>query len=85
MYTLRTVFKENVQSNEHLGKHYTFVGKLESSEEFERTRALLQFNDDSNIYAFVTSEGGKEVYPLRNGFYYFIMTDGGKTFDNLTR
>lgn len=39
---------------------------------------------EDQIYAFVTSEGGKDVFPLYIRQKNFIMTDTGKTFSNLT-
>jgi hypothetical protein len=36
------------------------------------------------VYAFVTSEGGREIFPLYKRQRNYIMSESGATFSNLT-
>lgn len=86
MYTLRKIFKDGVEANIALGNSYNFVTKERSEEEFTKI-AKITFDtetEEERIYAFITSEGGKEFYPLFTNQLNFIMTDSGRTFANLT-
>lgn len=97
MYTLRQIetridSKANGGQAQHernvcLGREYSVINAVTSSEEFKKTFAHYwhkEYSEDSNTYCFVVSEGGMSIYPLIKGNLYFIMTENGKTFDNLT-
>ena len=85
MFILRRISGRGVQMNLNLGSSYTYVGKLENPEEFERT--LKEVFDNLNeeiIYAFVSDEDGRHIHPLYKGQKAYIMTESGKTFDNVS-
>jgi hypothetical protein len=85
MFILRRISGRGVQMNLNLGSSYTYIGKNENPEEFERT--LKEVFDNLNeeiIYAFVSDEDGKHIYPLYKGQKAYIMTESGKTFDNVS-
>ena len=85
MYTLRKITGEHVQINISLGKSYNYVGKLESPKEFERTleEIFKRLNEDI-IYAFISDEDGRNVYPLYSTQKNYIMSESGKTFANVS-
>ena len=94
MYTLRKIMPGKAQQNIGLGNVYTIVKRETEPEEFLKdydslynkpdNKTFTLENINSEIYALVTSEGGSEVYPLYKNEYYYIVTDTGKTFSNLT-
>lgn len=85
MYTLRTVFKDGTEGNTSLGNHYNFISKLNAPQNYSETSEnVFKGQEPEKCYAFIVTEGGKEILPLYKGHYYFIMTDSGKTFSNLT-
>lgn len=81
-----------------LGKSYTVVHRYfayESfAEDFKRffdRQHVADLDDDSKademtkqVYAFVGTEGGLDIYPLYLGQQAYIMTESGSTFSNLT-
>lgn len=85
MYTLRQINKKGVQANTNLGDHYHVVHR--GQEDFERSN-YVQKNKEllEKCFAIVIYAKGdyQEVWPLYEDFSYYIMTDTGKTFDNLT-
>lgn len=90
MFALRTIFKDGTQSNTDLGKHYLFVGKFESQEQFDITFYEFYEVEDidkelyNSVYAFVIGEGGRLVIPLYDDSHNYIMSDNGRTFANLS-
>ncbi len=93
MYTLRIVSDNGVQTNQALGQHYTLVHRFASSESFRGTfkdvfgmlhSADSTDQDSINCYAFLRSEGGAITIPLYMDERYYIMTESGKTFANLS-
>lgn len=94
-FILRSVFSDRTEQNKSLGGEYQFIHREINYSEFsnmfnalyERTHVA---DDDSEadintkqIYAFVVYDGGNTI-PLNKDIAYFIMTDGGKTFSNLS-
>lgn len=86
MYTLRVIYGDGTEVNIALGQHYTVVKKEISQEMFDKTIpfANAQTVVQEDTYAFITSEGGRSIHALHPGAHYFVMTDSGKTFSNLT-
>jgi hypothetical protein len=83
--------KSGVRSQDCLGNSYVSVMKDGSPEEFDKLLRYwngvepdVNFKDDGRIYGFITSDGGNEIHPLYVGDVYYIMTDNGTTFENLT-
>ncbi len=96
-FILRRISTRGVEMNFALGGKYTVVHKAEAPEEFHRdlrrhhgvydgnpVDSVSALPVDESIYAFVGSEGGLDIYPLYINQSNYIMTDGGKTFHNLT-
>lgn len=93
MFTLRRITKAGVQMNQAIGDSYTFVDREVCYDEFCRSFKHY-FNrdhvadldptaddDTRNVYAFV--EHVHFVQPLFKSQNNYIMTAGGKTFDNV--
>lgn len=98
MYTLRTIssLKKGVQHNQSLGEHYNFIHRDSNPEEFRKNYKVVfgkshvadsdtAANEHStNCYGFVVGNYGKDIWPLYKKDIYYVMTESGKTFCNLT-
>jgi hypothetical protein len=91
MYTLREVKKADRKAvcNTSLGNQYHLV--CNGSEGYEKIRnshflsmgfSRTETSSMKNPF-IIHSEGSKEIY-LYNGREYYIMTESGKTFENLS-
>lgn len=85
MFILRRILKDGVEINTSLGEDYVLVRRVENKDEFERTVKLWSESDTEDVYALITYDDGKKIMPLYDGGNYYIMTESGKTFDNVTR
>ena len=87
MYTLRIIFKNGVQSNECLGKHYNYIDKEVSPVDFKDAMERIFDNSAKHyedlVYAFVVHSDGSVIRPLYNEQKAYIMMNG-KTIDNLS-
>lgn len=84
MFILRKITGQGVEMNITLGQSYTYIGKIENPQEFDRTLTEIfkRINEDI-IYAFVSNESG-EAIPLYSTQRNYIMTESGKTFKNVS-
>lgn len=80
MFTLRKITQTGVEMNFNLGDSYTLVTKENSPEEFEKGLKEHLFYGD--IYAFVS--WNNEILPLYKNQKNYIVSESGKTYDNLT-
>lgn len=85
MYTLRRISGNGVEMNFALGDSYTVVSKQSAPEEFEKNmNDFVDAYPGGEIYAFVWTVNGTDVYPLFKGQQAYVMTPGGCTLSNLT-
>lgn len=96
MYTLTevSVENENVTFHQKLGERFSIIEREISQGEFERAYNSYYRSPENNlfkekdinkdIYCIVVSEGGKGVFTLSKKNFYYIVTENGKTFKNLT-
>jgi len=98
MYTLRRISKNDVEINFNLGNSYIVVKRESERSGSEFNKALASyykkkvgdtFNEKDKeeamrIHSFVYNDGSSELYPLWNEDKYYIMTENGNTFSNLT-
>lgn len=94
MYTLRTVEANQKQTNQLIGDLYSFVDRDSNEEEFSdifkdlfgkpHVADLDDTADDhtKNVYGFIQHLGC--TIPLYKENAYYIMTESGKTFSNLS-
>jgi len=73
--------------NLEIGSNYTLVSRTTNSRDFNRVFPIVfpesqSTEEEPECYAFVTN--GTVSLPLYRNQKNFIMTEGGKTFDNLT-
>lgn len=94
MYTLRTMTAENKQTNLAIGNVYSIICRDSNYDEFADT-FLLIFGlkhvadmDEGSVeitkscHGFVQIKG--DCIPLYKKNKYYIMTESGKTFSNLS-
>jgi hypothetical protein len=94
MYTLRRISGQGAEMNLSLGSTYTVIHRDTAYDlfrsDFERFFGKpyvsdIDHDDDiMRVYAFVASDGGKEIYPLYTGQQAYVMTESGATISNLT-
>lgn len=94
MYTLRKVTESNTQINLAIGDSYTYVNREQNYEDFKKDFynyfqknhiADLDETADKHtkeVFAFISFQG--QIYPLYKNDSYYIMTENGKTFSNLS-
>lgn len=84
-YNLRIVNKERIEINHILGDEYTIISKTKNKKRFTETIKLHCGNKvPDNIHSIVISSLGT-VFLLEKDCQYYIMTENGSTFSNLTR
>ncbi|HAY3545127.1 TPA: hypothetical protein JRX92_003528 [Elizabethkingia anophelis] len=94
MFVLRRVTGDGVEMNKVLGEGYNYVCRERNYDEFckmfekyfEKNHVAdldtESDNDTKNCYAFITSDG--HLQPLYKTQHNYIMTERGKTFDNVS-
>lgn len=86
MFVLRQITKDGQVSNLNLGDRYTYIDKENSIEAFNASVGRANSHpDQEKIFGLIAHENSSDIYPLYKGFNYYVMTDCGKTFENLTR
>jgi len=96
MFTLRTITLDGLECNQSIGDYYVYVSRERNYEAFSihfekyfemKHVADLDGTSDKytkETYGFLVYQGGSQTMPLYIGQKSFIMTDDGKTFDNIT-
>lgn len=92
MYTL-TEISEKGTTHQSLGCRFVVLERELCKVEFEKAyntfygnpeKILPEENINEQIYCLIVSENGKDILPLYKYNFYYIVTDNGKTFKNLT-
>jgi len=85
---LRTKFHDGYEVNRDIGKEYHLIGKEVSPAKFEESAKIVFKDNGSGLlddtYAFIVYKNGKHIDPLYKDFNYYILTEGGRLFANLT-
>ena len=84
MLILRRITSQGFESNNVVGDGYDLIHSVYNPEKFEEIKKIQQFNDPETIYAYLVYKNGSEVMPLRKLSNYYMMTDKGSTFANLS-
>lgn len=82
---LREFAPDGPKHNKDIGDHYVLID-FRVPDKFSET-SRIRFGDvptPENCYAFIIHSKGSEIIPLWKNSHYYIMTDGGQTFENLT-
>lgn len=95
MYTLRRVSGNGVVMNQDIGDSYTYISRETSYDDFCKAFkkvygkphvADLDDNSDDdtkNVFGFVSGKGGALLEPLRGNQRNSIITENGKTLEQL--
>lgn len=82
MFILRQITKDGQISNMILGDRYSLIRKESNPENFIDSIGLADTHpDQEKIFALLTNED--MLYPLYQDFYYYVMTESGKTFETI--
>jgi hypothetical protein len=84
MFYLRRISGNGIEMNFDLGNSYTLIDKEKNPNDFKMHEDHIG-GVDAKTYAFIACHSGSIVYQLYDGQLNYIMTEGGKTFSNLTR
>lgn len=85
MFILRKTGSDNSQINNSLGSFYILVESESSKELFKSTLKKLGIdNSDGKIYALISCKDGQKTHYLYKGINYYIMTESGNTFANVS-
>lgn len=87
MFILRRITGEGCECNTCLGESYHYVNSEVNKVEYERVFSNYFHGIEKppfEVYGFLIYDDGGETIPLHRPSRYYIMTDSGKTFANLT-
>jgi len=84
MFILRRITSEGFESNQCLGEVYDLISSIGNESKFKETQDLMKFTEIQEIFSFIVFKNGSEILPLYKKSSYYIMTETGKTFANLT-
>lgn len=98
MYTLRKIDQSDIEINFALGESYSLILRDKEKNAADFRSALFrhfgiskddpisseQILEGEKIYGFVFTEFGKMLM-LLNGCRYYVMTESGQTFSNVTK
>jgi len=85
MFILRQITKHGLESNLCLGERYQIAHKEHNTDEFERELGVtVTHPDQDDIHAIISYSNGSDSHPLYKNFYYYIMTESGRTFANVS-
>jgi len=84
MFILRRITSEGNESNQIIGDSYNEIHSTYNEAEFKKTEDLLLFPAREEIYAYIAYKEGSEIMPLYRKSNYYMMTENGVTFKNLS-
>lgn len=87
MFILRQIFKDGQTQNTCLGERYEVTDRRNDEGRFRQLLGrTVTHPDQEKVFAILSYDKGDkiETYPLYEGFSYYIMTESGRTFDNLS-
>lgn len=93
-FILRVIDSGGLESNESIGDHYSVINAFAQKEHFEESAksSFKGFKDvDQQVrdikeisHAIIVFNNGSEIRFLFKKHQNYIMTESGKTFDNLS-
>lgn len=84
MFILRRITSEGNESNQIVGDSYNEIHSIYNEKEFKETEELLLFPEKEEIYSYISYKAGSEVMPLYRKSNYYMMTENGVTFKNIS-
>jgi hypothetical protein len=85
MFILRRLTSQNAEINTILGETYNLIDRERNIEDFKKSLKVMMWEDDPNIYGFISYNDGAKLQALYAKSVYFVMTSDGKTFSNITK
>ena len=84
MFILRRITSESKRVNTVLGNHYALILEEKNKEEYQKALKVMKWDNDPDVYGFISCYESKELIPLYKKSTYFVMVSDGKTFENIT-
>lgn len=87
MLILRTILESKEENNQELGDNYHILRKGQIEERFNQLLEYTEVADKykNEVYAIVSTSSHIKHIPLFDRNKYYIMTDNGQTFANLSK
>lgn len=85
MFILRRIDSTGVEVNTMLDVYYTLILKDDHRDVFDEATKLWEKETIDRVYGIVCVEDEDLIMPLYLGSFYYIMTDEGKTFANISK
>ncbi|MCK5605332.1 hypothetical protein KAR91_25795 [Candidatus Pacearchaeota archaeon] len=83
MFVLRRITSQNVESNTVLGEYYVLIDAERNQDDFSKSIDFMKC-DKNDVYGFISHNSGNKLIPLYKKSAYFVMTESGKTFANVS-
>ena len=83
MFILRRITSENVERNTVLGESYLLINAERNQKDFNESLKIMKCNKE-DVYGFISHDEGSKLIPLYKKSTYFVMTESGKTFANVS-
>ena len=84
MFVLRRITSENNESNTSLGDSYHLIDAQRNPEQHKKAIETLRVSEAEGIYGFIAYKSGQKLLPLYKKSTYFVMTENGATFANVS-
>lgn len=84
MFILRRITSQNVERNTVIGESYILIDAEKNPEDYKKSLNVMKWSSDSDIYGFISHNEGSKLIPLYMKSTYFVMTESGKTFANIS-
>jgi hypothetical protein len=80
-----TVVNRETSPIEFENSYNCMYGYPKIEQEIESGKKIFELKDiNKDIYCLVVTEGGRKIIPLYKKQYYYVVTENGKTFKNLS-
>jgi len=72
MYTLKTIYKNNLEQFIDLGDSFTLINPETSPREFKRTLEITEYTELDGINYFIVFNEGRDIIPLWKSARHYI-------------
>lgn len=85
MFILRRFTEEKMEINTFLGEEYVLILKEKNEKEFKDQTETWSENDLKGVYGLILFDCSESIMPLYSLSTYYVMTEEGKTFSNISK
>jgi hypothetical protein len=85
MFVLRRIPPKSPVRDTGIGESYLLIDAERDPEDYKKSLATLKVSEDKDIYGFISHSEGTKLIPLYVNSTYFIMSENGATFANISK